>query len=100
MMRWYENILVILTIIIGVYLFLKGWHLDTRKLILKIMKPIFTRNTDIRKTAFLNWRIIPSDGISNLHVLADGFLSSAIELAKLAVADNSDNKADKLIFPI
>lgn len=64
------------------------------------MNPIFERNIDIRKTAFLNWRIIPYDDISNLLVLADGFLSSAIELAKIALIDNSDNKADKLIFPI
>jgi hypothetical protein len=33
-------------------------------------------------------------------VLAEGFLSSAIELAKASLADNSDKKADMLIFPI
>ena len=33
-------------------------------------------------------------------VLAKGFLSSAIELAKASLADNSDKKADVLIFPI
>jgi hypothetical protein len=64
------------------------------------MKPIFTRNVDIRKTAFVNWRISTNDDIANLHVLADGFLSAAIDLAKTAVNNNSDNKADKLIFPI
>lgn len=63
-------------------------------------KPIFSRNTDIRKTAFLNWRISPADDIANLLVLADGFISSAIIQARAAIQDNTDNKADKIIFPI
>jgi len=63
------------------------------------MKPIFSRNSDIDKTAYLNWRI-SNDEILNLLNLADGYMLSAIELAKKCVASNEDKQADILIFPI
>jgi hypothetical protein len=64
------------------------------------MKPIFTGNSDYRKSAFINWRTAKDVDIQNLIVLAEGFLSSSIELAKTALTNNSDKKADMLIFPI
>lgn len=64
------------------------------------MKPIFTGNSDFEKSAFVNWRTSKQEDIQNMMVLAEGFLSSAIELAKASLADNSDKKADMLIFPI
>jgi hypothetical protein len=64
------------------------------------MKPIFSGNSDYKKSAFVNWRTSKHEDIQNMLVLAEGFLSSAIELAKASLADNSHNKADMLIFPI
>jgi hypothetical protein len=64
------------------------------------MQPIFSRNPDYNKIAFLNWRIENGDDIQNLLNLAEGYLDSAIELAKLCLVDNEDKKADILIFPI
>lgn len=64
------------------------------------MQPIFSRNADIDKIAFLNWRISVKDDIRNLLNLADGFLLSAIELAKHCLNNNEDKRADILIFPI
>lgn len=64
------------------------------------MKKLFSSNEDIRKSAFLNWRTIRNDDINNFIVLADGYISSAIQLIDLCLENNSDSKADKLIFPI
>lgn len=64
------------------------------------MKPIFSGNSDFEKSAFVNWRTSKQEDIKNMLVLAEGFLSSAIELAKASLANNSDKKADMLIFPI
>jgi hypothetical protein len=64
------------------------------------MQPIFSRNIDIDKIAFLNWRISSGSDILNMLNLADGFLLSAIELAKQCLDNNEDKKADILIFPI
>ena len=64
------------------------------------MKPIFSGNSDFEKSAFVNWRTSKHEDIQNMLVLAEGFLSSAIELAKVSLTDNSDKKADMLIFPI
>lgn len=63
-------------------------------------KTIFSENEDFNKSAFLNWRTSSNEDIWNLIVLADGFLSSAIELAKKCIQVNKDKKADILIFPI
>ena len=64
------------------------------------MQHIFSRNKDIDKIAFLNWRIFPDEQILNLLNLAEGFTLSAIELAEICLADNNDKKADILVFPI
>jgi hypothetical protein len=65
-----------------------------------IMKPIFSGNSDYNKSAFVNWRTTRHDNIQNMLVLAKGFLLSSIELAKTSLSNNSDKKADILIFPI
>jgi hypothetical protein len=64
------------------------------------MKPVFSRNDDIDKIAFLNWRISYDDEIRNLLNMADGFMLSAIRLAKMCLINNGDKSADILIFPI
>lgn len=64
------------------------------------MQPIFSRNIDIDKIAFLNWRIEEGEDIRNLLNLADGYLLSAIELANACLANNTHKRADILIFPI
>jgi hypothetical protein len=64
------------------------------------MKPIFSRNEDINKIAFLNWRINKNEHILNLLNIAEGFLLSSLELAKKCLNDNQNKKADIIIFPI
>lgn len=64
------------------------------------MKTIFQGNDDYTKSAFLNWRTSNREDIGNFLVLADGFISSSIQLCKTCLADNIDKKADNLIFPI
>jgi hypothetical protein len=64
------------------------------------MRPIFSRNEDIDRIAFLNWRISKDTNILNLINMGDGYLLSAIRLAKLCLINNSDKTADIIIFPI
>jgi hypothetical protein len=64
------------------------------------MQSVFSRNQDIVKIAFLNWRISKSEDILNLLNIANGFFLSSISIAKLCLLDNKDKKADILIFPI
>jgi hypothetical protein len=64
------------------------------------MKKIFQGNEDIDKSAFLNWRTSSREDIGNLLVLAEGFISSSIQLCEVCLTDNQDKKADSLIFPI
>jgi hypothetical protein len=64
------------------------------------MKPIFSRNEDIDKIAFLNWRISKDNDITNLINIGDGYLTAAIRLSKLCLITNMDKSADVLIFPI
>lgn len=64
------------------------------------MQPIFSRNQDIEKIAFLNWRIGQDDPILNIINIADGHMQAAIELAKACIEDNTHKRADIFIFPI
>jgi len=66
----------------------------------KKRKPIFSRNIDIERMAFMNWRIEPGYDIHNLKNIAEGFFDSAIELADACLTDNKHKRADILIFPI
>ncbi|WP_290303054.1 hypothetical protein [Mucilaginibacter flavus] len=65
-----------------------------------MQKPIFSRNEDIEKIAFLNWRIHADDAIRNMINIADGYLKSAIRQARLCLIYNDNKTADILIFPI
>ena len=64
------------------------------------LKPVFSYNTDIERNAYLNWRTNHRDYLHNLGVLAEGYKDSAIYLAKTALDDNWDKKADAIIFSI
>lgn len=64
------------------------------------MQPIFSRNDDYNKIAFLNWRIQNGGDLRNILNLAEGYLDASILLAKQCLADNEDKKADIVIFPI
>lgn len=64
------------------------------------MKDIFSYNGDIEKNAYLNWRTHKHEHIHNMIVLAGGFMSSSLLLAKQVLTDNRDKKADSLIYPI
>ncbi|MGD7049843.1 hypothetical protein FZC83_18570 [Rossellomorea marisflavi] len=64
------------------------------------MKDIFSYNADINKNAYIYWRTSQFDHIHNMHVIAEGFMNSAITLAESCLKDNHDKKADMLIFPI
>ena len=48
----------------------------------------------------MNWRIDEDSDIGNLQNIGDGFLLSAIDLAKRCLTDNDHKEADILIFPI
>ncbi len=64
------------------------------------MKDIFSYNTDINKNAYMNWRTRQHEPIQSMNVIADGYFRSAILLAEQCLKDNSDKKADVLIFPM
>lgn len=61
---------------------------------------IFTYNENINKNAYLNWRTNYHEPIQNMNVLADGYFQSALLQIDTCLLDNSDKKADILIFPI
>lgn len=65
----------------------------------KKLKPIFSRQDNIHRIAFLNWRMDYSGSV-NLLNMADGYLISSIYLAQLCLSNNRDKKADIVIFPI
>ncbi|HDR8233351.1 TPA: hypothetical protein QC098_005990, partial [Bacillus cereus] len=64
------------------------------------MKNIFSYNTNIDKNAYMNWRTHSYDPIHNMIVVAEGFKDSALLLVKEILKDNTDKKADNLIFPV
>ena len=64
------------------------------------MKEVFSYNKDPDKTAYMNWRTNPHEPIHNMQVLANGYIQAAIELAKSCLDDNSDKKADVIVFPM
>lgn len=64
------------------------------------MKDIFSCNTDINKTAYMNWRTDKHDYIKNIITVADGFMESSLISAKEVVNNNYGKRADVVIFPI
>lgn len=65
------------------------------------LQPIFSRNEDHNKIAFMNWRVSrDASDIEKLRNMADGFMTSAIDLAKRSWLYNQNKEADILIFPM
>lgn len=64
------------------------------------MKDVFSYNVDISRNAYINWRTVKNDDIENLIIIAEGYMMSSLTLAKSALVNNNDKKADIIIFPI
>lgn len=62
-------------------------------------KEIFSRNEEVSKMAFLNWRM-DSDDVLNLFNLGDGYFLSTQILCDRLIASNKEKEADIVIFPI
>lgn len=63
-------------------------------------KPIFSANSDIRKTAYMNWRMSKWDLPHDFKVIGEGFKDATRILMHSVLLDNSTKQADSLIFPI
>lgn len=76
---------------------------DTSKIpaIGKKLDTIFQYNSDIDKTAYLNWRTgFARTSRRQFVVMGEAFFSTAYNLIQQCLLDNSDKKADSWIFPI
>lgn len=62
-------------------------------------KPVFSRNDEIDKMAFLGWRMDFGE-ITNTVNLAEGYFQSAILQTENCLIDNDGKRADIIIFPI
>lgn len=63
-------------------------------------KPIFSANPDIKKNAYMNWRMSKWDFPHDFKVIGEGFKDAAKILMYSALEDNRMKQADSLIFPI
>ncbi|ANZ95923.1 hypothetical protein BFC19_11260 [Brochothrix thermosphacta] len=61
---------------------------------------IFIRNNKEILNAFLNYRTELFDLKDQMSSIAEGYITSSREMISLCLMDNSDSKADALIFPI
>lgn len=66
----------------------------------KSLKSPFGNVSNYKTTAYLNWVIRKDEHIEYLKKMADAYFNSAELLLANCLSDNSDKKADKLIFPI
>lgn len=67
----------------------------------KKLDTIFQYNSDIDKTAYLNWRTgFARTSRRQFVVIGEAFFSTAYNLIQQCLLDNSDKKADSWIFPI
>ena len=67
----------------------------------KKLPSIFNYNSDIEKTAYLNWRTSSAHtSRKQFVVLGEAFFSASYNLIQQCLIDNNDKKADSLIFPI
>lgn len=64
------------------------------------MKKIFYSNVDINKNAYLNWRMNRHSDSNNFFTMAESFSNSTFILLDSILNDNTDKKADSIIFPI
>ncbi|EGQ1288498.1 hypothetical protein GA135_11705, partial [Staphylococcus pseudintermedius] len=61
---------------------------------------IFNNHDGINKHAFLNWRFTFKDRPSLFDTMSEAYYESTNILLIECINDNSDKKADSLIFPI
>lgn len=67
----------------------------------KKLDTIFQYNSDLDKTAYLNWRTgFARTSRRQFVVIGEAFFSTAYNLIQQCLLDNSDKKADSWIFPI
>lgn len=67
----------------------------------KKLDSIFQYNTDINRTAYLNWRTGRYDSNRRQFVvMGEAFFDTAYNLIQQCLENNSDKKADSWIFPI
>ena len=67
----------------------------------KTLDTIFQSNSDINKTAYLNWRTgFAHTSRGQFVVMGEAFFSTAYNLIQQCLLDNGDKKADSWIFPI
>lgn len=64
------------------------------------MGKLFSCNVDISKNAYLNWQMVPNEVADNLATMARSFSDAAKTLMDIILKDNTDKKADILIFPL
>lgn len=64
------------------------------------MKNIFQGNSNIDKTAIMNWRTQKYDCVGNMIVIADGFMKSSLLVSEKYILENDHKEADVAIFPI
>lgn len=76
------------------------WDTDKVEKYAKKLPSIFQYNENIEKTAYLNWRMNFANSRRQFVVIGEAYFSSAYNLVKQCIADNSDKKADAWIFPI
>lgn len=67
---------------------------------LKNKVEIFSYNVDIKKNAYMNWRIHIDEKGYNLYVVAQGYAKASNILIENVLYDNTDKRADIIIFPI
>ena len=63
-------------------------------------KKIFSCNSDIKKNAYISWCMKKNDSIHNMECFANAYAKATKELLEIVLSDNSDKKADTLIFCI
>lgn len=63
-------------------------------------KSIFSQNTDIDKTAYLNWRMDSYDDEENMSAMAEAYFQAANILVESVLRNKRMHQADALIFPI
>ena len=63
-------------------------------------KQIFSTNPNTHGNAYLNWRMCKEDVSENLYQMGCAYGYSAKLLLKDCLSNNSDYRADALIFPI
>jgi len=64
------------------------------------MDSVFRYNVDIRKNAYMNWRLERNAPIDNMISIAEGYMTSALMNTADLLKNNNGSKADAVIFPI